>query len=186
MVSASTLLNLSLIAAIVGAGFLIFKNAGAIGSFIGGGLNQFGSNILGGIGGIGSQIEGLFTNTSQEQIVSSAGLEEQTEGVPPGGGFGMLSGLDFGRLTFAQFLKDQNLGGKINLTTGFFNNKFTSQQLDFTINPITGNIKTGGVGLSAAVLAKQTALSKEFGIPTFDVAGNLSTFGGVTTGSHLS
>jgi len=186
MVSASTLLNLTLIAGIVGAGILIFRNAGAIGSFIGSGLNQFGSNIIGGIGGLGQGIEGLFTNTSQEQIVGSAGLEDVTTDVPPGGGFGMLTGLDFGRLTFAQFLKDQafGFGGKINLTTGFFTNKFTSQALDFTINKQTGDIKTGAVGLSAATLAKQAALSKEFGIPTFDVAGNLSTFGGVTTGKH--
>jgi len=48
VVRAGTLINLALIGVIVGAGFLIFRNAGAIGSFIGGGLNQFGSNILGG------------------------------------------------------------------------------------------------------------------------------------------
>jgi len=38
--------------------------------------------------------------------------------------------------------------------------------------------------LSDAVVAKQQELSAKFGIPTFDVAGNLSTFGGVTTGKN--
>jgi len=184
VVSANTLLNLAIIGVIVGAGFLIFRNAGAIGGFIGGGVNQFGQQLLGGFAGLGSQIENLFTNTSDEQIVNTLGLQDQVIGVPPGGGFGGVSALGIGRLTFAQFLKDTNLGGKINLTTGFFQNKFTSQSLDFTINKQTGNIFTGAVGLSSATLAKQVELSQEFGIPTFDVAGNLSTFGGVTTGKN--
>jgi len=188
MVSAGTLINLTLIGIVLGAGFLIFKNAGAIGSFIGGGLNQFGSNILGGISGIGAglqaQLQDLFTNTSPEQIVNTGMLQEQTTGVPVGGGFGSTTPLQFGRLTFAQFLKDQNLGGKVNISSGLFVNQFTSQQLDFTINKSTGNIRTGRLGLSDAVLAKQQELSQKFGIPTFDVAGNLSTFGGVTTGKN--
>jgi len=184
VVRAGTLINLALIGVIVGAGFLIFRNAGAIGSFIGGGLNQFGSNILGGIAGIGNQISDVFTNTSPEQIVNTGMLADQTTGVPVGGGFGETTPLQFGRLTFAQFLKDQNLGGKINISTGLFVNQFTSQQLDFTINKTTGNIRTGRIGLSDAVVAKQQELSAKFGIPTFDVAGNLSTFGGVTTGKN--
>jgi len=188
VVSANTLLNLTIIGVIVGAGFLIFKNAGAIGGFIGGGLNQFGSNILSGIQGLGAgltdQLQDTFTNTSPEQIVLTGGLENQTVDVPKGGGFGETTPLQLGRLTFAQFLKDRNLGGKINISTGFFTNRFTSQALDFTINKQTGDIRTGAVGLSSAVLAKQAELSAKFGIPTFDVAGNLSTFGGVTTGKN--
>jgi len=102
-----------------------------------------------------------------------------------GGGIGFgIPPFQIGTLTFAQFLKDKNLGGKVNIQTGLFTNEFTSQELGFTINQQTGQIKTGSVGLSSAVLAKQAALSAEFGIPTFDIAGNLSTFGGVTTGKN--
>jgi len=86
MVSLGTGINLTLAAIVALGAFLLIKNAGAIGSFIGGGLNQFGSNILGGISGIGSGVTDFFTNTSEEQIVSSLGLENQTTGVPEGGG----------------------------------------------------------------------------------------------------
>jgi len=187
MVSFGTTINLALAAVGVLAAFLLFKNAGKIGSFIGGGLNLFGSNIISGISGLTSGISDSIFSTSQEQIVGSLGLEDVTEGVKPGGFGPPLGGIDVGRLTFAQFLKTAKFGfgGKVNLTTGFFTNKFTSQQLDFTINKLTGKILTGRVGLSEATLAKQAELSAKFGIPTFDVAGNLSTFGGVTTGSHL-
>ena len=47
----------------------------------------------------------------------------------------------------------------------------------------SGGINTGRVGLSDATLNAQAALSREYGIPTFDTAGNLSTFGGFVTGN---
>jgi len=186
VVSLSTGINLTLAAVGVLAAFLLFKNAGKIGSFIGGGLGEFGSNIIQGVQGLTTGAADLFTNTSPEQIVNTGGLGEFTEDVPTGGGFGMTTPLQIGRLTFAQFLKDQQFGfgGKVNISTGLFSNRFTSQQLDFTINKSTGNIRTGRIGLSDATLAKQQELSAKFGIPTFDVAGNLSTFGGVTTGKN--
>lgn len=49
MVSAGSLANIGLAAGIIYAGYLALTNAGKIGSFIGGGLNQFGSNIVGSI-----------------------------------------------------------------------------------------------------------------------------------------
>jgi len=184
MVSLGTGLNLGIIAVVGLTILLLVRNAGAIGSFIGSGLNQFGSNIIGGIEGVGAGITGAFVSTSEEQIVNTAGLQEQTEDVA-GGGIGQpLSGINFGRLTFAQFLKQENLGGKINLRSGIFSNQFTEQPLDFTISRDTGNIRTGRIGLSDVVLQRQAALGKEFGIPTFDIKGNLSTFGGFVTGNQ--
>jgi len=182
MVRAGTLINLALVGIVAGGIFLAIRNAGAIGSFIGGGLNQFGSNILGGINQVGKELGDVFTNTSPEQIVGTGGLEGQTEDVPKGGGFGETTPLQIGRLTFAQFLKDRKLGGTINISSGIFKNKVTRQPLDFTIDQTTGDIRTGRIGLSDAVLRKQAELSAQFGIPTFDIKGNLSTFGGVTSG----
>jgi len=186
MVSLGTGINLTLLAVGLLAAFLLFKNAGKIGSFIGSGLNQFGSNIIGGISGIGSSIAGSIVSTSPEQIVGSLGLEDQATDFKTELFRDPISGLEIGRLTFAQFLKQNNFGGSVNISTGVFRNQFTEQPLDFTINKQTGMIRTGRIGLSDATLAAQQALSAEFGIPTFDVAGNLSTFGGVTTGSHLT
>ena len=84
-------------------------------------------------------------------------------------------------MTYAGFLENYNLGGTINLRTNEFENQFGIQPLDFTIDG-SGGINTGRVGLSQATLNAQAALSKEFGIPTFDTQGNLSTFGGFVTG----
>jgi len=180
MVSIGTGFNLALLAGGALALFLLFKNAGGIGAFIGSGLNQFGSNIISGISGLTSGL----TTTSPEQIVGSLDLENQAEDAR-GGPFGdPTSGLEFGRLTFAQFLKQENLGGKINISSGIFSNQFTKQPLDFTIETTTGQIRTGRVGLSDAVLTRQQELSAEFGIPTFDIKGNLSTFGGFVTGNQ--
>lgn len=186
MVSLGTGLNLAIIGVAALSIFLLVKNAGKIGSFIGGGLNQFGSNIIGGISGIGSGISDVFTNTSEEQIVGSLGLEGQTEGVPEGGGFGEVTPLEIGRLTFAQFLKQNNFGGQVNISTGVFRNAFTAQPLDFTIDKTTGVIRTGRIGLSDAVLSAQQKLSAKFGIPTFDIKGNLSTFGGFVTANQTT
>jgi hypothetical protein len=88
-----------------------------------------------------------------------------------------------GGLAFAGFLEDNNLGGTINLRTNEFENAYGVQPLDFTING-SGGINTGAVGLSNATLNAQAALSKKFGIPTFDTQGNLSTFGGLITGEY--
>jgi len=101
-----------------------------------------------------------------------------------GGGFGEVTPLEIGRLTFAQFLKQNMFGGSVNISTGVFRNAFTTQPLDFTIDKVTGNIRTGRIGLSDATLSAQAALSKKFGIPTFDIKGNLSTFGGFVTGNQ--
>jgi len=186
MVSLGTGVNLTLLAVGLLAAFLLFKNAGKIGSFIGSGLNQFGSNIIGGISNIGSDIVGNIVSTSPEQIVGSLGLEGQTEDVPGGGFREPITGLEIGRLTFAQFLKQNNFGGQVNISTGVFRNAFTAQPLDFTISPTTGIIRTGRVGLSDATLSAQQKLSARFGIPTFDIKGNLSTFGGFVTGNQTT
>ena len=86
-----------------------------------------------------------------------------------------------GGLTYAGFLESNNLGGTINLRTNEFKNQYGIQPLDFTISG-SGGINTGRIGLSDATLNAQAALSREFGIPTFDTQGNLSTFGGLVTG----
>ena len=59
------------------------------------------------------------------------------------------------------------------------------QPLDFTFDG-SGGVNTGRVGLSDRTLAAQQELSAKYGIPTFDVSGNLSTFGGLATSKNYS
>jgi len=186
MVSLGTGLNLAIIGVAALSIFLLFKNAGKIGSFIGGGLNQFGSNIISGISGLGGGLLDNIVSTSPEQIVGSLDLADQTTDVPTDLFREPITGLELGRLTFAQFLKQNNFGGQVNISTGVFRNAFTTQPLDFTIDPISGVIRTGRVGLSDATLSAQQKLSARFGIPTFDIKGNLSTFGGFVTGNQTT
>jgi len=179
-ISTKTILSLAGLAGVVVA-FISLGGAGGIGSRIGKGLNDFGASIIGGITGVGAGASDFFTNTSEEQIINTAGLQGQFVNVPQGGGFGEISGRNLGLLTFGQFLKDRGLKGVIDFDTGSFVNQFTNQPLGFTLTP-TGDIRTGRIGLSDHVLSLQGALSQKFGIPTFDIKGNLSTFAGVITG----
>lgn len=182
MVGAGTGLKLAVVAGGGLLAYLAIKNAGKIGSFIGSGLGSFGNNILAGIGNIGGNaadtINDAFTNTSEEQIVNTNQLQGQVKDIPESGGFGEISGLNKGRLTYAQYLKERGLSGTINLGSGIFENEYTKQPLDFTINLDDGRIKTGRVGLSDATLSLQREIGRNYGIPTFDVEGNLSQFGG--------
>lgn len=179
MVSFGTITSLGGLAVGLGIGYLLLKNAGsigsAVGSTLGGGLSsgivQFGEALR-------STFVGGFTSGSETQIVNTLGLENQISGSLDDGPFGEVTPKEIGRLTFAQFLKEKQLGGRININTGFFQNKFTSQPLDFTIDSVTGSIRTGRVGLGSKTINAQTNLAKEFGIPTFDTMGNLSNFGG--------
>jgi len=67
---------------------------------------------------------------------------------------------------------------------GIFSNQFTVQDLSFAVSK-KGTINTGVRGLSAKTLAAQAALSKRFGIPTFDTKGAISTFGGIVANNQL-
>ena len=67
------------------------------------------------------------------------------------------------------------------MRTNEFSNQYGIQPLDFTIDG-SGGINTGRIGLSDTTLNAQAALSREFGIPTFDTQGNLSTFAGGIVG----
>lgn len=61
---------------------------------------------------------------------------------------------------------------------GVFVNQFTTQDLRFAIDP-SGAIKTGSTGLGPRTLAAQAGLSSKYKIPTFDIKGNISQFGGI-------
>jgi len=179
-ISTKTIVSIAGLAGVVVA-FISLGGAGGIGSRIGRGLNDFGASIIGGITGAGSGVTDFFTNVSEEQIVNSGDLSSFFLNVPEGGGVGEISARNQGLLTFGQFLKDRGLDAKIDFQGGAFVNQFTRQPLGFTINQ-TGQIKTGRIGLSDHVLQLQSALSGKFGIPTFDIKGNLSTFAGLVTG----
>jgi hypothetical protein len=187
MVSFNTILTLGGI----GAAILIFKQLGggagigsAIGSQIGGFTEAIGGQVTQAFNRFGNLVETPESNAPSiaARIVEQEQLGEYVTNVPQEniGSVG-LSSQQKGGLTYAGFLEANNLGGTINLRTNEFQNKFGIQPLDFTING-SGGINTGRIGLSDSTLNAQAALSQEFGIPTFDTKGNLSTFGGFVTG----
>ena len=190
MVSLSTILTVGGLA----AAYLIFQNAGGgkgIGQSIGSAISGFGAGVREGLSGVTQGVNrfGNLVETPQaneqsisQKIVDQENLGNYVTNVPEVniGSVG-LSSQQKGGLTYAGFLENYNLGGTINLRTNEFENQFGIQPLDFTIDG-SGGINTGRVGLSQATLNAQAALSKEFGIPTFDTKGNLSTFGGFVTG----
>jgi len=190
MVSLSTILTVGGLS----AAYLIFQNAGGgkgIGQSIGSAISGLGAGVREGLSGVTQGVNrfGNLVETPQaneqsisERIVQQENLGNYVTNVPEVniGSVG-LSSQQKGGLTYAGFLESNNLGGTINLRTNEFQNQFGIQPLDFTIDG-SGGINTGRVGLSQATLNAQAALSKEFGIPTFDTQGNLSTFGGFVTG----
>ena len=190
MVNLNSIITLG---ALGGAALLYFKYGGlsGIGKALGGAVSGFGSGVTQGLNRFGNVVE--LPNVFQEQqkneinvverIVQQENLQDFVTNVPSasGGMNNTLSPQQRGGLTYAGFLESNNLGGTINLRTNELNNQYGIQPLDFTING-SGGINTGRVGLSDATLNAQAALSREFGIPTFDTQGNLSTFGGLVTG----
>ena len=184
MVNLNSIITLG---ALGGAALLYFKYGGlsGIGKALGGAVSGFGSGITQGLNRFGNVVE--MPNNFQEQnvvqkIVEQENLQDYVTSVPSssGGMNNTLSPQQRGGLTYAGFLESNNLGGTINLRTNELKNRYGIQPLDFTING-SGGINTGRVGLSDATLNAQAALSREFGIPTFDTQGNLSTFGGLVT-----
>ena len=193
----STLTSLLPIAAIGLGAYLLIKNAGfigkSIGSFAGSGLQNltaglssgFGSGVTQGVNKFGNLVttpESNAPNTAA-RVVEQLQLGEYVTQTPTDqtGDTGLTPSQKSG-LTFAGFVAENNLGGTINLRTSALHNRYGIQPLDFTFDG-SGGINTGRVGLSNATLAAQSQLSKQYGIPTFDTVGNLSTFGGLTTGN---
>lgn len=190
MVSLNSILTLGVLG---GAALLYFKYGGisGIGKALGGAVSGFGSGVTQGINRFGNLVE--IPNPFQEEqkneiniiqrIVEQENIQDYVTSVPSasGGMNNTLSPQQRGGLTYAGFLESNNLGGTINLRTNEFKNQYGIQPLDFTISG-SGGINTGRIGLSDATLNAQAALSREFGIPTFDTQGNLSTFGGLVTG----
>ena len=190
MVSFNTIIS---IGGLVGA-YLLYKNAGGasgIGQSLGSAVSGLGAGVIQGLSGATQSVNrfGNLVTTPEdnsesisERIVQQENLGEYVTNVPQEniGSVG-LSSQQKGGLTYAGFLESNNLGGTINLRTNEFTNRYGVQPLDFTISG-SGGINTGRVGLSDATLNAQAALSREYGIPTFDTAGNLSTFGGFVTG----
>jgi hypothetical protein len=151
-----------------------------IGTKLGQGFGEFGTSLISGItGAFPKGVAGIDGKSSVQEIVSQMGIGDIVTGLPVEPRLATTK--EKGLLALAGFVQSENLGGTINLDTGIFTNTVTKQPLGFTINS-SGGVNTGTVGLSSATVAAQAALSKQYGIPTFDTKGNLSTFGGVTSG----
>lgn len=175
-----SLKNLTTLAILIGgaAAFVGLGGASGIGSRIGGGFSSFGTALIDSFtNNLTPQNNANQQNTAQG-IVQDLDLDQQVTDVPMGDK--PITPREKGLLTLAGFLQDQRIPGNINLKTGIFTSPVTRQPLDFAIAP-SGDVRTGRIGLADQTLAAQARLSKQFGIPTFDIKGNISTFGGLVT-----
>lgn len=184
MVRFSTVLTLGGLA----AAYLIYKNLGGaagIGSSIGSAFGQFTSGITQQVNRFGNLVETPQSNATNpaERVAEQLDLGEyvipsQEQRDP----MGALTSFEKSGLTFAGLEQQFNTAARIDLTTGERKSVYGVQPLDFTFDG-TGGINTGRVGLSNKTLQAQQELSRKYGIPTFDTAGNLSTFAGAATTS---
>lgn len=181
-------LNLFLGLGLLGAAaFVYFRYGGlsGIGNALGQGISGFGSNFLQGINKFGNDVTPPNKTNTTARVIEQEQLGAYVTEVPNDISNKPLSASEKSALTYAGFIEANNLGGTINLRTNSLENKYGIQALDFTFNG-SGGINTGAIGLSNATLQAQAALSKKYGIPTFDTKGNLSTFGGLITGKVQS
>jgi hypothetical protein len=182
MVSLNTILAIGGI----GAAYLIYKNFGGasgIGSSIGSAIGSFGTGITQGFNRFGNLVETPQSNAQNpaERITEQLDLGDYvipTQEVSDP--LAKPSAFEKSALTFAGLEQQYNTAARIDLTTGERKSSYGVQPLDFTFDG-SGGINTGRVGLSDATLQAQQELSKKYGIPTFDTAGNLSTFAGAAT-----
>ena len=184
MVRFSTVLTLGGLA----AAYLIYKNLGGaagIGSSIGSAFGQFTSGITQQVNRFGNLVETPQSNARNpaERVAEQLELGEyiipsQEQRDPSG----TLTAFEKSGLTFAGLEQQYNTAARIDLTTGERKSSYGVQPLDFIFDG-SGGINTGRVGLSDSTLQAQQELSKKFGIPTFDTAGNLSTFAGTPASS---
>ena len=182
MVSLNSILTLG---ALGGAALLYFKygGLGGIGQALGGAVSGFGSGITQGLNRFGNLVttpESNALNTTARVIEQEQLGEYITEAPTEDTGDTGLTPSQKSGLTYAGFVQAHNLGGTINLRTNELKNQYGIQPLDFTFDG-SGGINTGREGLADSTLESQRQLSQKYGIPTFDVLGNLSTFGGLTT-----
>jgi len=171
--------------AIILGGISAFVGLGGfkgIGSKIGTGFGDFGTSLISSFtGGFSNGDKSIDGKSSIQELVKMEGLENIVTGLPKEPR--LATSHETGLLALAGHIQSEKLGGTINLETGVFTNAVTKQPLGFTIGS-GGQVKTGTVGLGTATQAAQAQLSQKYGIPTFDVKGNISTFGGSGGGGH--
>jgi len=181
MVSLNSILTLGVLG---GAALLYFKYGGlsGIGSALGSAVSGFGSGVTQGLNRFGNLVETPQSNAinpaqrvTEQLDLGDYVIPSQEQRDP----MGLSSAFEKSGLTFAGLEQQFNTAARIDLTTGERKSSYGVQPLDFTFDG-TGGINTGRVGLSDKTLQAQRELSREYGIPTFDTAGNLSTFAGAS------
>lgn len=132
----------------------------------------------------GELFNGQGPASSTSTAGQSAGLQSQNPGSETAPATSQSSA-KIVPLASVQNFVTQSRQGTITSTsanTALFQNDFTTQPLSPGAGLTTsGAVRTGRTGLSDYVLAQQQKLSAKTGIPTFDVAGNLSTIAGAAT-----
>lgn len=168
----------------------VLGGASGIGGRIGGGIKAFGDNIIGGVSGIGKGIGDELTNTSAEQISKTLDLGGVAKNIPNPTTQTFSSPRD-NQITkellgVASLIKDSGYKGiTVDVTGRSLNYNFDIgrgvQSLAFAFDD-DGYLRTGTTGLNPNTIKAQQALSKKYGIATFDVKGNVSTLGGFASG----
>lgn len=143
--------------------------------YVGSGVKELGTGVGAGISGLFSPLFTLrdlvFPPEAGNQPAPTAATQGQ---IPPEtppiattqeGAFAVLDSL----------AKDKGFGQVSR--KGVFSNQFTVQDLGFAVSK-RGTINTGVRGLGQKTLEAQARLSRQYGIPTFDTKGAISTFGG--------
>ena len=155
MVSLNSILTLGVLG---GAALLYFKYGGlsGIGSALGSAVSGFGSGVTQGLNRFGNLVETPQSNAINpaqrvtEQLDLGDYVIPSQEQRDP---MGSSSAFEKSGLTFAGLEQQFNTAARIDLTTGERKSSYGQAQRE---------------------------LSREYGIPTFDTAGNLSTFAGAS------
>jgi len=183
---AATALKIGGVLAALGLSFLALKKAPEIGQFLG---DTVGGGLAGGFKSLSDSFLGAFDilnplKSSAEQIVNTANLGSNVINVPSPTEQSFSSSVDNMKTNELLALGGllQKLGSPVKVDVSnrslTVKDKFV-QPLDFAFND-AGVLQTGTVGVKG-ILDKQAFLSKQFGIVTFDMKGNISTVGGLVS-----
>jgi hypothetical protein len=185
MVSISNVAKIGGVAIAVGLAYVAIKNASGIGNYLG---STVGGGIAGGLGALGASFNSAFggltgglTHTSAEQIANTGNFTNAIN-VPDGVTETFSSERD--RIINRQLIGLSGLFEGTSTNVDVYNRKILSEG---NIQPVSfaftkeGSIRAGTEGLSDSTIAAQKALSKKYGIATFDVSGAFSNVNGFTS-----
>ena len=185
MVSISNVVKIGGLGVGLLAAYVLFKNAGAIGSNVGGFLgNSFNAGFKSITDSFNSAFGG-FTHTSPEQIINTGGFTNAVD--PPSNAqetFASKREKEITResIALSGLFEGSNtvINVKDRLLEGSHVEGSHTQDLTQIFNK-EGKIRVGTEGLHPSVIKAQAELSAKYNTVTFDVDGRLSTVNGLVS-----